>query len=185
MGGKRISKEKIIEIVRKVTQEKKSLEQVSRETIHDVHQVQLYVALYNLYGYREILKNTDRIYTEEFREMVIVDMAKNGLSLLETCVKYRITKRATLRSWKKKYLTAGESKGKTKTIGMKEKKKEKENDENYRPRTAKEELAYIKAAPTEEIRRLREENMYLRAENALLKKLGALSTADKSGTGKK
>src|SRR5574344_796584 len=98
MGGKRISKETIIEIVRKVTQEKKSLEQVSRETIHDVHQVQLYVALYNLYGYREILRNTDRIYTEEFREMVIVDMAKNGLSLLETCVKYRITKRATLRS---------------------------------------------------------------------------------------
>ena len=89
MGGKRISKETIIEIVRKVTQEKKSLEQVSRETIHDVHQVQLYVALYNLYGYREILKNTDRIYTEEFREMVIVDMAKNGLSLLETWVVIR------------------------------------------------------------------------------------------------
>ena len=57
--------------------------------------------------------------------MVIVDMAKNGLSLLETCVKYRITKRATTGAGRKKYDNRGESKGKTKTIGMKRKEKER------------------------------------------------------------
>jgi len=99
---------------------------------------------------------------------VVQAIAKDFLSLREACIRFNIPSEATVVSWKRIFETEGvqglNNKPKGSPPKMKPPIKRKAN-KSSKPLTREEELL--------------KENEYLRAENALLKKLQALVQADK------
>lgn len=128
-----------------------SLGGISRLYGLDPKEVVVWSALYRTYG--EDVFRTSQDYSQNLREHIVQDKLKNGLSLTEICVKYKILHRSSLRNWIHLYKT------KQMVTGRKSRK-----------------TSSVPAAPEakDRIRELEEELFFVKAENAYLKKLRAL-----------
>lgn len=108
-----------------------------------------------------LTRSSHQHYTLEFKIAVVKGYHKKGLSLRDCCSFYNIPSQSTVTSWLRKYERLGVSglqgqQGRPK--GMKEDKPSKK-----------------KAKPLTRLEELEKENLYLKAENELLKKLEALT----------
>ena len=125
----------------------------------DEKEISLWLAQYRLYG-SEVF-GQEQIYTLMERYYIVEDKLQNGLTLTQTCLKYKILHRSSLRNWIRQYKYG-------RLEPMSDKKKDKKRE--AKP-------ADISAS---RIRELERELLYARAENAYLKKLQALMQATKS-----
>ncbi len=130
--------------------------------------VRLWVGFYRKYGRDGLKGKKYQFYDAAFKLKVVQAIAKDFLSLREACIRFNIPSEATVVSWKRIFETEGvqglNNKPKGSPPKMKPPIKRKAN-KSSKPLTREEELL--------------KENEYLRAENALLKKLQALVQADK------
>ena len=128
-------------------------------------------------------------YSPEFKKGVIMDMRENHLSYRETVRKYWHTKtraeednhRSQVKSWERIYLEEGEAGFYIEKRGRTTKM---DNPKKGRPRKK----ALDKQVENDliaELQKLKEENEYLRAENAYIKKLSALIAAEEQKKSKK
>lgn len=108
----------------------------------------------------EGLSHRNGTYSGEFKLNVLQYQQEHKLSDKETAVFFKIPNWGTICTWRKKYLKGGyellcrDGRGNPKNMANKKSKK------NTEPKT--------------ELEKLREENEWLRMENAILKKLNAL-----------
>jgi transposase len=125
--------------------------------------LQLWVSLYDAYGFMGLMATPNRQYDPSFKLEVLSAISREKLSLEEACVRFRITSSALIIGWRDAYKSEGISglipkpKGRPPTMKQPIKRKVKTPK---RPLTKEEELL--------------KENEYLKAENELLKKLQAL-----------
>ena len=134
-----------------VVKGKRSVCSVCREyPTLDEKELRLWCALYREYGQEVFMSNQEFGLT--LRKDIILDKISNGLSLLQTCVKYRILRRSSLKNWLRSYKSGHLMKQST--------KRKKANSPL--------------SSETEKIKQLEEELFLVKAENAYLKKLQAL-----------
>lgn len=124
-------------------------------------QLKKWVDQYNLLGPSGLLRRSHQVYSTAFKIKVIDGHYKKGLSLRDCCSVYNIPTQSTVVSWLRKYDHLGIS-GLERRPG--------------RPKVMKENEPQRKQSkqPTR-LEELEKENLYLRAENELLKKLEALT----------
>ena len=103
----------------------------------------------------------EQIHTLKERYYIVEDKLQNGLTLTQTCLKYKILHRSSLRNWIRQYKYG-------RLEPMSDKKKDKKREAKPADTSAS------------RIRELERELLYARAENAYLKKLQALMQATKS-----
>ena len=125
---------------------------------------------YQISGEKGLLPQEYQTYTREFKLEVIKTYYRKKLTLRDCCLRFGIPSQGTLILWLRRYEELGldslrEKRGRPKS--MKEKKPSKK-----------------KSKPLTRLEELEKENLYLRAENELLKKLEAL-TQKKDATQKK
>jgi|SRR5690606_5127349 len=129
--------------------------------------LQIWLRFYEYYGEQGLLGVAKKSFTPEEKYAIIQEYQHSGLSLLDTCVKYRISTPSVLAQWKKKFLRQGftglqETRGRPRKSIISVKMKKKTT------------IPGIKESMTD-LEKLKIENEYLRAENAYLKKLEALA----------
>ena len=125
----------------------------------DVKEISLWLTLYRFYG--ASVFDMEPTYSHEEQMKIAADKVKNGLTLAQTCVKYKILHRSSLRNWIRQYKAC-----RVEPMSAKNKKKKT-----------------VSSAPDEattHIRKLEQELHYVKAENAYLKKLQALMQSTKS-----
>lgn len=119
-----------------------------------------WVGHYRHQGLESLLPRYGRLYTKEFKQQAVLAYQRQGLSLGECCFQYQIPSPSTLLCWIRQYEQFGIdgfSTARGRPGFMKSKPK---INKTYGPLTRLEELE--------------NENLRLRAENDLLKKLDAL-----------
>ena len=130
-------------------------------------------------------KRINTKYSPEFKVSVIMDMREHGLSYSETMRKYfpHLKKKNFyfLKKWERIYLEEGAAGLMKERRGRKTKK---DNPNIGRPRKTPLEKE-IEGDLIAENQRLKEENLYLKAELAYLKKLDALIRAEEQKDGKR
>lgn len=122
----------------------------------DEKEISLWLAQYRFYG--PTVFDDEVTFSRAEQLHIVEDKIKNGLSLTQTCIKYKILHRSTLRNWIRLY-----NEGRLESMADKENKKKKQE-------TPLEEIDAAK----KRIRELERQLLYARAENAYLKKLQAL-----------
>jgi transposase len=115
---------------------------------------------YNSSGNKGIFRKTYQYHSSEFKLKVVESYRKDGLSLRDCCLNYGIAHEGTVLSWVRKYEQSGLD-GLRRACG--------------RPKVMKENIPPKKTKPLTRLEELERENLYLRAENELLKKLEALA----------
>lgn len=126
-----------------------------------VTQLMKWIDQYTSLGVTGLLPRSHHRYTQEFKTEVVERYHKKGLSLRDCCSFYNIPSQSTVISWLRKYKRLGVS-GLQGQLG--------------RPKSMKEDKPpQKKAKPLTRLEELEKENLYLRAENELLKKLEALT----------
>ena len=125
----------------------------------DEKEIGLWLAHYRLYGAAVFYHHPS--YTLEERVNIVSDKLQNGPTITQTCLKYKILHRSSLRNWIRLHKDG-------RLEPMSEKKKDKKR--NAKPGDSSQ----------KRIRELERELLYARAENAYLKKLQALMQATKS-----
>ena len=128
----------------------------------DEKEIGIWLMLYRCYGASVFYKKP--AYSREERADIAADKVKNGLTLAQTCVKYKILHRSSLRNWIRLYKG-----GRTEPMSEKNRKNKKKEATPADP-----------AAAATHIRELERELLYVKAENAYLKKLQALMQATKN-----
>ncbi len=141
---------KIQEVCASIVIGKESMSHMSRRLGLDIKEVVVWCALFRTYGAEVFTSPQD--FDISLRERIVEDHLKNGLSLTQTCVKYKILRRSTLRNWIHLYQSGS-------PLLMRKRKKKDE------PSKSDAELR---------IEELERELLLARAENAYLKKLRAL-----------
>ena len=126
-------------------------------------QVRYWTAVYRIHG-AESFRSTHRPYSQAFKADVLKTMAANNWSLGYTSAFFDLSSPGILFQWQKIYAHDGIS-------GLKPKKKGKPHVKN--------EFSAPKPSTEMTEKELREELDYLRAENAVLKKLEALAQSKK------
>ena len=140
-----------IKLSKEVVEYGRSVYSVCREyPTLDEKELRLWCALYRAYGKEIFMSNQEFGLT--LRRTIIADKLGNGLSLIQTCVKYRILSRSRLRNWLRSYKSG---------FLMKQGSKKKKESASL-------------SSDTEKIKQLEEELFLVKAENAYLKKLQAL-----------
>ena len=142
-----------IKLSKEVVEEGRSVLSVCR--IHptlDEKELRLWCRLYRTYGEGVFMNN--REFGLTLRKAIIKDKLTNGLSIIQTCVKYKILSRSGLRNWIRSYRS---------DISMKRKRE-----------TGKKKATAKTSSDPARLRELEEEVLFLKAENAYLKKLQAL-----------
>jgi len=150
--------EEKLKIVLTVLEKHQSIKSLSKETGIAKKSIRHWLAFYKEYGEKGLLvKKEKTVYSGEFKLSVLRYMHENHLSCLETAVKFGITHDATIYRWQSIYNERDVS-----GLFQEEQKELKEK--------------YISQGNPEEQSKedLIAENLYLRAENAYLKKLDAL-----------
>ena len=132
---------------------------ISRRLGLDEKEVAVWCALYLSYG-KDVFATPLKYGGSQVKE-IVEDYLLSGMSLTQTCVKYKILHRSTLRDWIRHY-RQGEP------FTMKKSRK--------RPPEATDEAQA-------RIKQLEQELLYVRAENAFLKKVRALMRQTKGQSG--
>lgn len=132
------------------------------------YNIHFWVRLYEVYGTQGLKGVSQSHFTIDEKVKIIQDYQKTGLSLVDLCVKYRISSPSVLSQWIRKFQNNG-FKGLEDKRGVHLKK----NTTNTKM-TKKSNIPGIKESMTD-LEKLKIENNYLRAENAYLKKLEALA----------
>ena len=134
--------------------------EVSRDLIRS------WIHSYEILGEEGLKKSkTHTSYSGEFKLSVLEYKQINGLSLLETAKHFKIKQPSTIASWQRQYKEKGfeglcGQKGRPKKLG----------DSNM----AKDKINKLTTSEKEELTKLRQENLYLRARQEYEKKLEAL-----------
>lgn len=138
----------------------RGLKPLCRELHLDRHEVRYWVNLYRLYGEDGLQESSkSQSFSDEEKEKIVLEYLREDVTLLELSLRHGCH-RNRIRSWVKKYRAGGlvnSFKSTPQTPMARPKKKE----------------------PQTELERLQEENLRLRAENALLKKVKALVEQDR------
>lgn len=130
--------------------------------------LRLWLKFYELYGKVGLRDRGYQKYSHSFKLKVIKAIERDNLSLREACARFNIPGMATIITWQRAYESEGAQGLNNKPKGRPPKMKPP-----IKPKAKKS----SKALTREE--ELLKELEYLRAENALLKKLQALVQADK------
>ena len=118
----------------------------------DEKDLRIWCALYREYGTSVFLES--REFDISLQNKIVEDKLQSGYSIREICVKYRITSRGRLRNWIKSYKSG-------RMNGQKSKKTSPASTHTPQSDAAR-------------IKELERELLYVKAENALLKKVKAL-----------
>lgn len=130
--------------------------------------VRKWVRYYELYGVSGLCRTSNRQYSKQFKLEVLSTIEKENLSLREAARRFNIAADSSIIAWRRNYGRSGilglenRPRGRPKTMSDYKRKKRKSN----KPLTREEELL--------------ERIYYLEAENAVLKKLEALSQEKKN-----
>jgi len=117
---------------------------------------------YQSLGEQGLLPRVHGYHSSEFKLKVVKGYLDEGLSLRACCLEYGIANESTVLSWVRKYELSGLN-------GLRE--------QRGRPMIMKDKIPPKKTQPLTRLEELEKENLYLRAENELLKKLEALTQA--------
>jgi|APAra7269096714_1048519.scaffolds.fasta_scaffold32769_1 transposase len=158
--------------VRSITAGRESCLSAARKIGSKENTVQRWLRLYKQHGSKG-LKLRNGSYTGDFKLRVVRYMMKNKLSLIRTAVLFKIPQDSAVGRWLKVYQRLGaagllkETRGRKKSLMNKKTKKKIEGTSTADP-------------AAEKVATLQQEVEYLRAENAFLKKLGALIQQEKA-----
>lgn len=119
----------------------------------DEKELRVWCALYQEYG--AYVFSEEREFDVTLQKRIVEDKLQSGLSIRQTCVKYQITSRSRLRNWIRAYKT-----GRMENKKRNKKAKPLSNDTDI--------------STSERIKKLERELLFVKAENAYLKKLRAL-----------
>jgi len=106
-----------------------------------------------------LLPKVKHYRSAEFK-LKVVESYNEGLSLRDCCSRYEIANESTVLSWVRRYECSG-------IEGLQE--------QRGRPKIMKKDKPLKKTEPLTRLEELEKENLYLKAENELLKKLKALA----------
>lgn len=134
-------------------------------------QIRYWASVYKIHGQQSFL-HKEKPYSFEFRCHVVKTMLTNGWSIGYTSAFFDLSSPGSLFVWHKRYISGGFNNLKRRKKGREPMKKEPASKKPKSPDTMTE-------------KELREELEYLRAENAVLKKLEALAQEKESRTQKK
>ena len=157
-----------LECVELVVKKRQATIRVAKEKGIPYTNLRLWVGFYNKYGRDGLKGRENKHYDASFKFKVLQTIDKELLSLQDACVRFDIAATSSIISWRDAYKSNGYqgliSKPKGRPPKMKPPIKRKLSKPS-KPLTREQELL--------------EELEYLRAENALLKKLQALAQVDK------
>lgn len=120
-----------------------------------------WISHYKLLGAQGLFPKPNSHYSTEFKLAAIQSYRNKELSLRDCCLRYNIPSDSTLLNWLVKYDRAG-------VVGL--------GEQRGRPQLMKDKLSpKKKSGPLTRLEELEKENLYLKAENELLKKLHALA----------
>lgn len=142
----------------------KSIGTICREHHLDKHQVRSWLERYNAYGEEGLRKSTKGYhFTPSEKEKIILEHIRDGITLYQLCLRYDVN-RSTIQSWLRKVRSGGSL-----------------YDIKQRGRPPKDPMARAKKKESQnELEMLEAENLRLRAEIALLKKVKALVEEQKA-----
>ncbi|MCA5006849.1 helix-turn-helix domain-containing protein [Sphingobacterium bovistauri] len=129
--------------------------------------LQFWLRLYEYYGEQGLRGVARKTFTIEEKNTIIQEYQQSSLSLMETCVKYRISNPSVLSTWNNKFQSNGFS-------GLQETRGRPRKTTTINTMTKKTTIPGIKSSMSE-VEKLTIEVEYLRAENDYLKKLEALA----------
>ncbi len=121
-----------------------------------------WVDQYNISGSVGLLPKAKVYHSRAFKLKVVERYNAKGLSLRDCCSHYGIANESIVLSWVRRYELSG-------LDGLRE--------QRGRPRLMKKDKPHKKTQPLTRLEELEKENLYLKAENELLKKLEALTQA--------
>lgn len=156
-----------LRLVTIIQQGKDSLGGLSKREGLSKSNLQFWLKLYEYYGEPGLRGVAQKLFSADEKYAIIQDYQQRGLSLMDTCVKYRISNPSVLVQWNKRFVRQGYY-GLQQTLG----RPRKTNTSNTM--TKKTTIPGIKPSMSE-VEKLRIENEYLRAELDYLKKLEALA----------
>lgn len=123
--------------------------------------IQKWVGHYQLRGAASLLPQYGRVYIREFKLQIVKAYQGGHLSLDQCCLKYKIPSHSTLITWIRQYKQSGIN-------GF--------SNARGRPSTMTKKTSFKRTyGPLTRLEELERENLYLRAENEVLKKLEALA----------
>ena len=117
---------------------------------------------YQSLGEKGLLPKAHQYHSSEFKLKVVKSYLDEGLSLRDCCLQYGIAHESTVLSWVRRYELSG-------LHGL--------GEQRGRPKLMKKNNLSKKTQPLTRLEELEKENLYLKAENELLKKLEALAQA--------
>ena len=120
-----------------------------------------WIKQYDSRGVQGLSRRANHHYSQAFKLKVVQSYHREGLSLVASCSRYDIANESSVIDWLRKYEKLG-------IDGLRE----------QRPRPnimKKDKVSSKKTKPLARLEELEKENLYLRAENDLLKKLEALA----------
>lgn len=144
-----------------------SILQVATENGITKSNLKLWVSFYEKYGKSGLKPRLAQQYDPVFKQQVLDTIEREFLSLRLACVRFNIPSESTIINWRRSF----ELNGSVGLISQRKGRPPKMKKPINKPKKS------IKPLTREE--ELLKENEYLRAENALLKKLQALVQADK------
>jgi transposase len=154
-----------LECVELVLKKHYSNDYVSKLKGPDKSNIHRWVSFYKTYGKSGLQPRRNQNYSIAFKQNVLMAIAKESLSLKESCLRFNIPSDSIIIKWKKDFANFGleglHPKPKGRPISMSDYKRKKRKSD--KPLTREEELL--------------KENERLRCENELLKKLQALVQA--------
>jgi transposase len=157
-----------LQCVEAVIKQNLSIKSVAKEKDFEESNLRLWISFYQKYGKAGLKPRDRQQYDPAFKRQVLETVDREFLSLRAACVRFNISSESVIISWRKAFELMGPagliSQRKGRPPKMKQPIKSKPK-KSTKPLTREQELL--------------KENDYLRAENALLKKLQALVQADK------
>lgn len=151
-----------LRVVQEVIQNRHSINSISEKEDIEHSLVKRWVAFYRKFGSEGLrLKTNNGRYTADFRLEVVKTLKAESLSLLQACLRFKVSSESVILNWIRIYDTQGPEGLKATRIGRPIKMPRKPK----RPLTREEQLL--------------EELASLKAENAYLKKLHALVQSEK------
>jgi len=124
-------------------------------------QIRKWIDQYDSLGPQGLSRRSYRKYTREFKIAVVQAYLKEELSLRDCCLRFGIPSIGIVSSWVRIYEHLGES-------GLNALQRGRKTMKGNNPKTTL-------TKPLTKLQELEKENLYLRAENELLKKLDALA----------